>query len=158
MKQFILVIISILSTFIGVAQNVADTIEVQQRMGKVYLHDGKLLPTKDLHSLLNSNAEATVEVDRAKANLAPVYLFSISGGALIGWPLGTALGGGDPQWGLAAIGAGLVLLSIPFQVGYNKHIAQAVRIYNSDLKKIGISKTVLEIGLARSSFGVEIRF
>ena len=37
----------------------------------------------------------------------------LRGGFLIGWPLGTALAGGDPNWTLAAIGAGCVAIAIP---------------------------------------------
>ncbi len=158
MKKIYFLIIAFLISFISVAQNLSDTIEVQQRLGKVYLQHDKLLPSRDLHSILNSNENAAPEVKQAKANLAPLYMFSFAGGFMIGWTLGTAIGGGDPQWGLAAIGAGLVVLAIPFQIGYNKHIALAVKIYNSDLKKIGISKKSLEIGLARNGLGLEIRF
>ena len=158
MKKYFFIIIALLCTLVCTAQEVTDTVEVQQRLGKVYLKDGKILTSKDLHTILSANDQAELEVERAKANLAPMYLFSIAGGCLIGWPLGTALGGGDPQWGLAAVGAGLVLLTIPFQVGYNKHIAQAVKIYNSELKQIGISKTIFEIGLARNGLGVAVRF
>lgn len=38
------------------------------------------------------------------------------GGALIGWPLGTAIGGGDPEWALAGIGAGFLAIGIPVAV------------------------------------------
>jgi hypothetical protein len=158
MKTIVILIIAIFGTAVCLSQNLSDTIEVQQRLGKVYLQHDKLLPSRDLHSILNSNENAAPEVKQAKANLAPLYLFSCAGGFMIGWPLGTAIGGGDPQWGLAAIGAGLVVLAIPFQIGYNKHIALAVKIYNSDLKKIGVSKKSLEIGLARNGIGLEIRF
>jgi hypothetical protein len=158
MKKFYFLIIAFLISFISVAQNISDTIQVQQRMGKVYLRNDKVLISRDLHSILNSNENSAPEVKQAKANLAPLYLFACAGGFMIGWPLGTAIGGGDPQWGLAAIGAGLVVLAIPFQIGYNKHIALAVKIYNSELKKIGISKKSLEIGLARNGIGLEIRF
>lgn len=38
------------------------------------------------------------------------------GGGLIGWPLGTAIGGGDPEWILAGIGAGVLAVAIPLAV------------------------------------------
>ena len=158
MKRFTLLIISIFFGIISLAQDFNSPIEIQQRLGKVYLQNGRLLPAKELHSILSSNEKAAVEVEQAKKNLAPLYLFSIAGGFLIGWPIGTAIGGGDPQWGLAAIGAGLVLLAIPFQVGYNKHIATAVRIYDSQLDNFSKLKTIIEFGMAPNGIGVQIRF
>lgn len=44
------------------------------------------------------------------------YIFGFAGGALIGWPLGTAIAGGDPDWYLAGIGAGLAGVAIVFEV------------------------------------------
>ena len=51
---------------------------------------------------------------------------------MIGWPLGTALGGGDPQWGIAAAGVGVILLSIPLNVSFKKHAQNAFGIYNQN--------------------------
>ena len=39
-------------------------------------------------------------------------IFSYAGGFMIGYPLGTALGGGEPNWAMANIGAGLKAASI----------------------------------------------
>lgn len=44
------------------------------------------------------------------------YIFGFSGGYLIGWPIGEAIGGGDPQWYLAGIGTGLVGVAFLFDV------------------------------------------
>ena len=43
-------------------------------------------------------------------------IFAGIGGALIGWPLGTALGGGEPMWELAAVGGGCIALAIPLVI------------------------------------------
>ena len=42
------------------------------------------------------------------------------GGFLVGWTLGTALGGGDPDWTVAGVGAGFIALSIPFAIKVKK--------------------------------------
>ena len=158
MKSSFLFVILILNSIFGYSQTNSDSIQIQQRLGKVYLQHGKLLSTNELHNLLEKNDSAYIEVKKAKENIAPMYLFSFAGGFLIGWPLGTALGGGKPQWGLAGGGLLLVLCAIPFQIGYNKHIGNAVMIYNSKLKKIGVEKKVAEIGFSKTSFGLEIKF
>ena len=158
MRKFILVLVALSGVVYGFSQNEADTIQVQQKLGKVYLMDGKPMFAKDLYAVLNTNEAAVVKVKQAKSNLFPLYLFSCAGGFLIGWPLGTALAGGDANWTLALIGAGLVGLSIPFQVGYNKNMYDAVKIYNSDLQKLGINRTTLEFGMTRNGLGVVMRF
>lgn len=43
-------------------------------------------------------------------------ILAVIGGALIGWPLGTAIGGGDPEWVLAAAGAGVLAIAIPLAI------------------------------------------
>lgn len=158
MKKFILVLVALAGVVYGFSQNVADTIQIQQKLGKVYLIDGKPTPAKNLYAVLNTNEAAAVKVKQAKSNLFPVYLFAYAGGFMIGWPLGTAIAGGDPNWTLALIGAGLVGLSIPFQVGYNKNMYDAVKIYNSDLQKLGINRTTLELGMNRDGVGIRMRF
>ena len=158
MKKFILVLIALSGVVFGFSQNAPDTIEIQKRLGKVYLMDGKPMLAKDLYAVLNTNEAAAVKVKQAKSNLFPMYLFSFAGGFMIGWPLGTAIAGGDANWTLALIGVGLVGLSIPFQVGYNRNMYDAVRIYNTDLQKLGINRTILEFGMTGTGVGVRMRF
>lgn len=38
------------------------------------------------------------------------------GGALVGWQLGTYVGGGEPEWTLAAVGGGLIAVAIPLEI------------------------------------------
>ncbi len=38
------------------------------------------------------------------------------GGALVGWQLGTYIGGGEPNWTLAAVGGGLIAVAIPLEI------------------------------------------
>jgi hypothetical protein len=158
MKKIAFILIFCLPVLAGISQNTSDSIFVKQRLGKVFVQHDKTLPAGSLHSILSADPEGAREVDRAKANLAPMYIFSIAGGFMIGWTAGTALGGGKANWAVAAGGLGLALCSIPFQSGYNKHILKAVKIYNSNLQKIGIRRSLLEIGLSERNFGVEIKF
>jgi len=158
MKQFVFSLLLLLTSGISLAQTGSDSIEIKQRLGKVFLQHGKLLSTGELYSILNSTDESEKEVTKAKANLAPMYIFSYAGGFMIGWTLGTAIAHGKPQWALAAGGAALICCAIPFQIGYNHHILKAVTIYNSSLKKIGLKQPVFEFGLSRQGFGFEINF
>jgi len=158
MKQITISIIFCLIAIVSFSQEIADSIEIKQKNGKAYFQHGERLSHDDLRSLLELNEDSYKEFKKAKANLFPVYLFSFAGGFLIGWPLGSALAGNQPQWWMAAGGVALILGSIPFQINYTKHLYKAVTIYNSNLKKIGVSSTVIEVGLSKDKFGLEIRF
>ena len=106
-------------------------IEIQKAFGGIKLmQNGQVLRPKMVLDIMKTNPEAVAEFKKAKSNFDADQVLGFVGGALIGWPLGTALGGGEPNWGLAAGGAGLVLVSIPLNAGYKKHATKAVELYN----------------------------
>lgn len=57
------------------------------------------------------NQDAYVLMDKVKTRTTVVSVFSYAGGFMIGWPIGTAIAGGDPNWSLAGVGAGLITLA-----------------------------------------------
>ena len=75
-----------------------DTIEIREGRGLVYFHKGERLTPKQILEIKESNSEAHKEMKRAMSNYNAASVFAGVGGALIGWPLGTAAGGGDPNW------------------------------------------------------------
>lgn len=77
---------------------------------------------------------------------------------LIGWPLGAAIAGGDPNWTLAAIGGGLVVVAIPFSVAYTKNAKRAVELYNSGLANQDISCIDFQFGITGNGLGLKITF
>lgn len=106
-------------------------IEIKKGFGGIKLYqDGRVLKPKQALSVMQINPEAYKEFKRAKSNYDGAQVMGFIGGFMIGWPLGTAIAGGDPEWGLMAGGAGILLLSIPLNTGYSKHARQAVAIYN----------------------------
>ena len=125
----------------------AQQIEVRKSFGEVQLYkDDVRLTMKDTKALMRDHQTAFKELRKANTNKAFAYIFSIPGGALIGYPIGTAIGGGDPEWVLAGIGAGLVAVSIPFISGYNKRAGNAVNLYNEAVMN------------STSSFQPDVRF
>lgn len=91
----------------------------------------KILSPRQVLDVMKDNQPAHAEFKKAMSNNGAAQVFGFIGGALIGWPIGTAIAGGEAEWGLAAAGAGVLLLSIPFSSGFNKHARQAITIYNS---------------------------
>lgn len=100
----------------------------------------KIIP-KNAFSLLEGNPASHDEAARARSNYNAMQVVSFIGGALIGWPLGQAVAGKtEPQWGLAAGGAVLLISAgIPLSVGFKKHAQKAMTIYNRRTPATGSS-------------------
>jgi len=61
-------------------------------------------------------------------------IIGAAGGGLVGWPVGTAMGGGEANWNLAYAGAGLIVISYYFSFTAEYRIRDAVGEYNKDEK------------------------
>lgn len=118
----------------------------------------RIYPPRLLLKITESNAEAFKEMKIAKSNSSVSNVFGIPGGFLVGWTLGTAIGGGKANWAVAGIGAGLIAISIPFSTAYSRHAKNAVRIYNDGLKHTAMNKVDFSLGLTSYGIGVKMKF
>lgn len=91
--------------------------------------------TNQLLNVVESNKEAYRQVKSARSLLTTSLFLSYAGGFMIGWPIGTLLGGGQPNWTFAAVGATLIVATIPIGKVFNKKMKRAVDIYNSELHR-----------------------
>jgi hypothetical protein len=139
-------------------QNQPDSITVKNRLGPVFQQNGKNLTPGKLLTITKSNQEAYSEMKIANNNYLASMVFQLPGGFLIGYPIGAALAGGDPNWTLAAIGAGLVVVSIPFISAYNKHAKNAVSIFNKGLKYSSMVRPDFKLGITYNGIGIRISF
>ena len=114
-------VFSILSSF---AQG-----DIEMRKSR-FIYEGKVIKPREVLELMKSDEQAYPVFTKAMANYNAAQVLGFVGGFLVGWPLGTAIGGGDPNWGLAAGGGALILASIPLSVSFKKHAETAVSIYN----------------------------
>jgi hypothetical protein len=105
-------------------------------LGTVFQQNGVNLTPKRLLEVTASNPEAYAEMKMAKNNFDAGSVVGFAGGFLLGWPVGTALAGGDPEWIMAGIGAGLLVISIPLSGAYKKHAMNAVNIYNTGISSV----------------------
>ena len=87
---------------------------------------------KQVLLILRDDPLAYAEFKKAKSynNLGGILGFV--GGVMLIVPVGSAIVGSDPEWGLAAGGAALVIASIPFMKAYRKHAESAIDIYNKN--------------------------
>ncbi|MDG1145265.1 MAG: hypothetical protein P8N54_02130 [Flavobacteriales bacterium] len=112
----------------------AQQIEMKKVFGGYkYTQNGTQMQMKDLVKIMESNKQSYDFIKKAQSNNTMALFFGCAGGYLVGWPIGTAMGGGEPNWTLAGIGAGLIAISIPFSSGANKNTKQAMELYNSSL-------------------------
>ncbi|ADR20950.1 hypothetical protein MATR_14240 [Marivirga tractuosa] len=125
--------------------------------GYKYIQEGKPLNIHQLEEIMEPLPDAYKHIKKAKTNNTLATIVGYTGGFLIGWPVGTALAGGDPNWGLAGIGAGVLVLAIPFTSSYSKNVERAIGIYNSSLKSSAYLKRKPELKLIASGNGLGIR-
>ena len=126
--------------------------------GYKYTQNDKPISVKQMSEAMNNNPEASAYMKKAKTNYGASMVFNFAGGFLIGWPIGTALGGGEPEWGMAAIGGGLILLGIPFAKATNTNAIKAVDIYNASNGDIGARVYTLNFGLSSRGIGITMKF
>ncbi len=155
MRKMILLGLLLTTIVAASAQNTSDSIEVRK---KSFFQNGKLLSPNQLLDITRPVPAAYAEMKAAKSNYNVATVLGFTGGFLIGWPIGTAIAGGDPEWVMAGIGAGLVGISIPLLSAYNKRSQKAVDIYNSTLKQTGYNRIDLKLGLTCNGLGIRMTF
>jgi hypothetical protein len=112
----------------------AQKIEIQKVFGGYkFTQNEKNLTMSDLVIKMEANTEAQSYIKKAKSTNALASVLGGIGGGLIGYPIGTAMGGGEANWTLVAIGAGIVAISIPITSKTKKNARKAVDLYNSSL-------------------------
>lgn len=139
-------------------QNATDTISIVRNNGIAYVQNNIMLTPNRLTKVLKTNVNAHKEFRAAKNNLFFSSVFSYAGGYFIGYPVGVALAGGKPVWGMAAVGVGLIAVSVPLRLAYTRRTENAIRIYNNDLRKTGYIQSEMRISATSNGFGFVLNF
>jgi hypothetical protein len=159
MKQILICLILCFGIFELFGQNLADTITFKEGFNATFIQKGKALPPYKLKTITESNEDAYEEMVTANGSYNIAWLLQFTGGGLIGYPIGTAIGGGTPKWYLAGIGAALIVVSIPIYKSYVKHGKNGAKIFNDSLKKTAmINHFDINLGLSSQGLGVKINF
>lgn len=95
----------------------------------------------------------------AKTYYAFAQVFSSVGGALVGWPIGTHLGGGEANWNLAYAGLGTIGVAFAFAAISKSYIDESIDLYiishNESLSQIS---NQFQGNFSFTSVGISIRF
>lgn len=141
----------------------AQTIEFQKAAGSYkFTQEGKRLKMRGLVNAMQSDPEALALIKKARHDEVVGIVFSGAGGFLIGTPIGTYIGGGDPNWTLAGIGVGMLSIGFAFGTGANKKAIKAVELYNSSLTRTSFQsrrkKPQLGVVVNGNGLGLSIQF
>jgi hypothetical protein len=103
-----------------------------------YAQGGRALDPESMREVLESEPEANGYVSRSKVLATTSIVLGAVGGALLGWPLGQALGGEErPLWSLAAVGGGAIAISIPLALWSDQSWSLAVDAHNRRVDEKG---------------------
>jgi hypothetical protein len=125
--------------------------------GYKFYHQNERLNINQLPLLMEDNPEALDIMVKAKNRHVLSSIVSGAGGFLIGLQLANTIIGGEPNWTMAAIGGGLVIVSIPIYSKSYKLSSGAVNIHNSQLHA-SLPKSQLRFGISGSGFGMKCFF
>lgn len=98
--------------------------------GVRFERDSLFLSARQVNSILQDQPEAYKLFKKARTNASVGSVLGFVGGLLIGIPIGTAISGGEPEWGIALGGAALIGVGIPFNIAYTKNAKNAIDLYN----------------------------
>ena len=141
-------------------QTPADTVSMKKVFGGYQFYQGgQRLNMNQLVNTMKPNEQAYKQIKSAQSTYTIAKIFSFAGGFMIGWPLGTAIAGGEPNWAMAGIGAGLIVVAIPMSQSFNKKAKQAVDTYNEGLQTSSFwNKSELILSITGNGIGLKLRF
>lgn len=141
-------------------ENSADSISIKKVSGSFQFYQGAdRLKMKQLVNTMKPNEQAYRMIKSAESMNTIATILGFTGGLMVGWTLGTSLGGGDPNWTVAGIGAGLIAVAIPVNQKFKKKATQAVNTYNSRQPvSLSWNKSELRFLMAGKRVGLALNF
>lgn len=141
-------------------QSANDTIVLKRAFGGYqYFQGEKKLNMSQLVNIMQPNEKAYEQIKSAQSSLTFAMIFSYAGGFMVGYPIGTAIGGGEPNWKLAGIGLGLIVISIPLNQSAMKKTNEAVNLYNSGFRSSSsLPKAELHLSSSKDGIGLRLKF
>lgn len=126
--------------------------------GWQFQHNGKKISPAAASELLLANDQSAAYMRSARSNNTMSQIVGSIGGFMVGYPVGTSMGGGKPNWALAGVGAGLIAVSVPFSIAANKNARNAVAAFNEPAQATSWKKPAFRLGFTGSGMGVSMHF
>jgi hypothetical protein len=160
--RYIILLFSFMMLCIGnhlFGQELTDTIESKKTsLGQSYYLGNERLTLKRLTEITVPNALAHNEIKQAQICNVFGCVFGIVGGACIGYPLGVLIGGGKPNWIIAGVGAGCLLIGIPIAIVGDKHVAKGVALYNKGIQQASVTTIHFRLGFNPTGVSMVMTF
>jgi len=159
-KKLILSLLGLTISLSIFSQNQTDSIKIFKIFGG-YRFENKenVLTYNDMLDMMKDNPEAYQLMNKAKSTAGFANIMACAGGFMIGWPLGTALGGGKPNWTLAGVGCGLLIVTIPIISSSNQNALIAIKKHNSSIKKLSYQKQFdIKVGMCSNGLSLKLLF
>jgi hypothetical protein len=140
-------------------QGITDTIEIRKMaLGKSYYLGEERLTLRRLAEITSSDALAHKKIKLAQTCNVFGCVFGAAGGACIGYPVGTLIGGGQPNWIVAGVGAGFLLIGVSVAIAGDIHIAKGVAMYNRGLQQANADTVYFRLNFTPTGIGVVMKF
>lgn len=141
------------------SQTSNDTIYSQKVFGGYrFWKKEKELKYSELLTIVKNNREAYKLIKSAQASNGFSVVLGGVGGFLVGYQLGTAIAGGEPNLAVGGVGIGLMGLSIPISINASKKARQGVAIYNKQIQELSYSPPKIYFGCTESGIGLILKF
>jgi len=146
------------------SQSASDTIRMVKKGGDYsYSMNNETLSKVQLMRLLNEEKTAVNLMEKSNNRRVACYCFAFTGGACIGYALGSIIGGGlvggNPNTKiilpLIGVGVGLVAVGIVFEIDANNKAKEAIDVYNKSKKQNNAS---INLGLSANGMVVRLSF
>jgi hypothetical protein len=143
------------------AENVAsEQIDVYKRFGGYeFFYFKRKLTFSELENVLESNPLAYEKINSAQSMRILSAITGAASGFFIGYPIGVAIAGGDPNWAMLGIAGGFLVAGVTFNDIANKKAISAVEIYNTmNASSSFWNNSELNLKITGNGIGVELRF
>lgn len=159
-RKTLLLILLLISGISAFAQYNPDTITATRVFGGYrFEQNGKPLALNTMANMMKDDAEAGGYLKKARTSASIANVLGYAGGFLIGYPIGTAIGGGKPAWALAVVGCGLVVIALPLSSAAGRDAKTAADIYNANRRNLSFNqKCDLRLGLSATGLLLRLRF
>ena len=131
--------------------------QLELQKGRIKSSENAISP-KQAQDLMINYPEAYEYMKKARANNTAAQIFAFTGGYLIGMPIGQAIAGSDANWALAGVGAGVILVGLPFLSVFKKNASMAIDLYNKADYKALNNDVQLKIGVLENGIGLRVSF
>lgn len=135
MKGFTGVVI-IAIFFSATASAQTDTLSYSSSFfGGTRIHQGERKMTlAAARDMMQPGTDAFKYLQKARTQSTLAIVSGFIGGALIGFELGKMIGGKDANGAVIGVGAGFILVGIPFDISARKNVKRSVYAYNAALR------------------------